>query len=167
MSSPGWVPGTETEGRCSSWPALAGAWAWGEPAERWRRTWWACCLQSSAGCCCWRTPQSACWAWVGGTGRGAAAHYNWRNWTPRGFQASDDPQGVWWSWAELSTLWAELSCWIHCTECSGRGWMRWCLPRTPGRKSWKKIGYYGPEALCTEQDCLEECLLLQNKAGLS
>ena len=101
MSSPGWVPGTETEGRCSSWPALAGAWAWGEPAERWRRTWWACCLQSSAGCCCWRAPRSACWAWVGGTGRGAAAHYNWRNWTPRGFQASDDPQGVWWSWAEL------------------------------------------------------------------
>lgn len=101
MSSPGWVPGTETEGRCSSWPAPAGAWAWAGPAERWRTTWRACCLHSSAGCCCWPTPRSACWAWVGGTGRDAAGRCNWRNWTPRGFQASDDPQGVCRPWAEL------------------------------------------------------------------
>lgn len=167
MSSPGWVPGTETEGRYSSWPAQAGAWAWEGPAERWHRTWRACCPQSSAGCCCGPTPRSACWAWGGETGQDAAARCSWRNWTPRGFRTSAHPQEVWQSSAELSTLWAELSCWIHCTECSDRGQMRWCWPRTPGMKSWKKIGYYGPEALYTEQDCLEECLLLQNKAGLS
>lgn len=101
MSSPGWVPGTETEGRYSSWPAQAGAWAWEGPAERWHRTWRACCPQSSAGCCCGPTPRSACWAWGGETGQDAAARCSWRDWTPRGFRTSAHPQEVWQSSAEL------------------------------------------------------------------
>lgn len=101
MSSPGWVPGTETEGRYSSWPAPAAAGAWAGPAERWRRTWRVCQPRSSAGRCCEPTPRSAYWAWGGETGRDAAARYSWKNWTPRGFQTSGDPQGVCRPWGEL------------------------------------------------------------------
>ena len=140
MSSPGWVPGTETEGRYSSWPAQAGAWAWEGPAKRWRRTWRACCPPSSAGYCCWPTPRSACWAWVGGTGRDAAAHYSWRNWTPRGSRTSADPQGVWRSWvveleAEKSdtALRARLAMLTHLVSSACHNWLS--SPGAPWRYS--------------------------------